>query len=257
MSPALRAASQPMRTVDTLSRLYASSGRPLRKLLLSEVLALPGADPGASELFSILHHEAESGPTVLRRHARWTLGEVLRGFVAESHGLTADAVGPMPQALLDPFERSARKLAEIYLSGESLQRMLASLAIGQLPAKSAIDRLWKSLEEKGASFAALAALAESGDPDSVDPVAELITENAVGQPDLLLLLSRLPLQATLHVVQGLWDKLDAYGQGHIAWALGAHPLGSVREFARASLASAHPFVAANALVSAGRWCDAT
>lgn len=246
-----------MRSVDNLARLYASSGRPLRKLLLSEVLALPGADPGAPELFSILHHEAETGPTVLRRHARWTLGEVLRGFVAESHGIANDAMGPLPMPLLEPFERPARRLAEIYLSGESLQRMLASLAIGQMPARSAIDRLWKSLEEKGASFAALAALTESGDPDSVDPVAELITENAVSQPDLLLLLSRLPFNATMNVVQPLWDKLDAYGQGHIAWALGAHALGGVREFARAALGSNHPFIVVNALISASRWADAT
>lgn len=107
------------------------------------------------------------------------------------------------------------------------------------------------LEEKGASFAALASLVESGDADSQDPVVELITQNAVTQPDLSRSCHDCHLAAGLAIAQTLWDKLDVYGQGHIAWALGSHPLQGVREFARASLASTHPFLLANALISAG------
>lgn len=115
---AMRAALRPMRSVDTIARLYATSGWPLRKLLLGDP-ELAGREliPGRRELLAIVHHEAEAGPTVLRRHARWTLGVVLRGFVAESHGLPHDAGWPPPAALVDPWERQTRKLAEIYLFG--------------------------------------------------------------------------------------------------------------------------------------------
>lgn len=234
-----------MNYLDQLLTLHENQREPMaRRYLLSAMGARP-IGIATPDLVERLWKEITAPETSVRHEARRQLGRVLPRQLRRDYGLLAangsvwtgyaaanlavdgsakwqpawearDA-GAIAQAFGILLPAAERAIA-LMTGGTHRVRQLASVALGCLPLNPVVDRLVEGAHLE-VPFQHAAALAEL----SVGPAREALTSavrtTGLKRPDLITLLSRVPLAQALPLLQALENKTDAYGRASIAMGL--------------------------------------
>lgn len=153
------------------------------------------------------------------------------GAIAEGFGLLLPA---------------AERAIALMTGGSHVIRQLASIALGCLPLNPVVDRLVEGAHQE-VPFQHAAALAELSIGPAREALTSAVRNHGLRRPDLISLLSRVPLAQAMPLLTGLADKTDAYGRSAVAMGLEQVSPGLGRDLLarlvarRESWTSAHAF----------------
>jgi HEAT repeat protein len=263
-----------MNYLDELLALYPGQKPLTARYLLANTSGLPlGLD--SDPLIEFLWNETAAESVTVGRQARRELGIVLPSRLKQQYGLEAGTLGVWSTYQLDGPERLVTETlvpdtgllaagwhaiapllarALPHLGGPSLKlRLAASLVAGRLHTKSGLEALIHRAQAKHAgapgpgSFEAAAALAEIGEEEAHRALIELARSRGAQDPDLIALLSEVPVDRTAGVLAEFEARDDEPMLCAMAQALANDEGFEARELLSRLVARRRPWVSIYAL----------
>lgn len=216
-----------MRYIDEILALYQGKDPFTRKFILAQILDHP-ADTFSGQIVEMLRGELKSPDSVVRRQARYALGQYLPHHAAVQYGHAATPEGRRLSAgAAAVLERELSELMSLMLERGSMEeRSATSFVLGRLHTPAILDQLVGQVAGvEQVSYQAAFALAEAGE---VDGLVRGVTEHGRARPDLFMLLRGLPCPATLACLEAHEEGVDANGRANIAMALAQFGSAEVR-----------------------------
>lgn len=237
-----------MNYLDELLIIYDGQPDPLVRKYLLSAMGLRPLTFASQDLVELLWGQISAGDSRIRHAARRELGRVLPRHLRRDYGLETGnasvwtgyykprqaapgtnerwtpAWTDKHRAAIDAgFQRlypAARKAVELARGGPHLVRQTASLVAGRVPLDRISSALAGRLASGDASFHDIAALSELGTPEAHELMLACARKYGLAGSDVLSLLSAIPPELTLPVLEAVESRTDAYGRTNIAVALG-------------------------------------
>lgn len=236
-----------MNYLDELLTIYDGQPDPLVRKYLLSAMGLRPLTFASQDLVELLWGQVSASDPRVRHAARRELGRVLPRHLKRDYGLDLGNASVWtgyyrprtPGALHDRWQPAwddkarpaidagyqrlfpvALKALELAHSGSHVVRQVASMAVGRIPLRPIAAKLAERLASGNGSFHDAAALSEMGTPDAHDTMLAAARKYALSGSDLIALLSTIPPELTLPVLEAMESRTDAYGRTNIALALG-------------------------------------
>lgn len=220
-----------MHYIDELIALYTGRDVHTRRYLLSGAAALP-LSYDTDAIIDLLWRETASADAAVRHQARRELGRLVPEFVLAESGMhemrtgvwtafrgkadkdrarlemqlaamTREEADRLLEAGVSLFAPFIPRLTALIKGGSHRVKNAASLVLGRLPAPSTVDLIAKLVSAEPTSFPIVAAAAELQHPAAPALVRAAVTTGAGTEPDLIALLSALPEDERLPLLERL------------------------------------------------------
>ena len=235
-----------MNYLDELLTIYDGQPDPLVRKYLLCAMGLRPLTFASQDLLELLWGEVAASDARVRHAARRELGRVLPRHLKRDYGLEPGnasvwtgyytprtkgepdrwqpawdaAAQPAVDAGLQMLWPAARKALELTRTGAHAVSQVASLAVGRIPLAPVSAALAARVNTGEAAFHEAAALAELGTPEAHEVLLAAARKWGLSSPDLVTLLSTIPPEQTLPVLEAMESRTDAYGRTNAAIALG-------------------------------------
>ena len=237
-----------MNYLDELLTIYDGQPDPLVRKYLLSAMGLRPLTFASQDLVELLWGQVSASDPRVRHAARRELGRVLPRHLKRDYGLELgnasvwtgyyrprNAAGAEPDRWTPAWEDkhktaidagyqqlypAARKALDLTHTGTHVVRQVASMAVGRVPLDQISSALAARVGSGQASFHDAAALSELGTPEAHEVMLSCARKWGLQGPDLIALLSTIPPDVTLPVLEAMESRTDAYGRTNIAVALG-------------------------------------
>lgn len=236
-----------MNHIDELISAYEVQADPLVRRYLVCAMGARRINAASHEVVELFWGQIFDQDTRVRHAARRQLGRVFPRHLRASYGLEAvnasvwtgfkapvagrggdadrwqpawdDAYAPAVASAFAVLAPAAKKALELSQTGSHGVRQVASLALGRIPLASTTAALAARVSSGKGSFHDAAALAELGTAEAHDVLLAAARTWGLAGSDLIGLLSAVPPDLTLPVLEAMEPRTDPYGRTNVALAL--------------------------------------